>query len=32
MPEMIGFDGEYPDGYPKAKFWRFCKKIAKNQL
>ena len=32
IPEMLGFDGEYPAVQPKAKFWHFlvknCKKSA----
>ena len=24
---MLGFDGEYPAGQRKAKFWRFSQKI-----
>ena len=34
IPEVIGFDGEYPAVHPKAKFWRLlvknCKKSAVN--
>ena len=29
FPEMLGFDGEYPAGYPKAKLWRFFGKSCK---
>ena len=32
IPEMLGFDGEYPAGGPKAKFWgssvKKCKELA----
>ena len=32
IPEMLGFNGEFPAVHPKAKFWRFlvknCKKSA----
>ena len=32
IPEMLGFDGEYPAVHPKAKFWSFllknCTKLA----
>ena len=26
IPELLEFDGEYPAGHPKAKFWRFLVK------
>ena len=26
IPEMLGFDGEYPAVHPKARFWRFLVK------
>ena len=29
MPEMLGFDGEYSAGHPKAKFWCFMVKNLK---
>ena len=29
MPEMLGFDGEYPAVQPKAKFCRFLVKTGK---
>ena len=32
IPEMFGFNGEYPAVHPKVKFWRFLLKTAKNQL
>ena len=24
MSETLGYDGEYPSGHPKGKFWNMC--------
>ena len=32
IPEMLGFEDEYPGGYPKANFWSFLTLATKNQL
>ena len=32
IPEMLGFDGEYPAVHLKAKFWRFLVNNCKKEL